>query len=237
MGAFPTNESEIEIVEARLIKRITFRNFISSVFDAFNISRGGVYSIKMLLKNPGQLARDYLGASRYRITEPFKMLIISTAIALLLFNAIHTFEGYLDESIKVSETHTDAKEKIIRQFIAYFNLILWTYIPVVGIFSFLFNRKKGFNYAENLVFQTFNLSLTNIIVIICFPLFFLSFNVFTAFAFPVVMGYMIYAYHKFFKKTWLRSIFESLIIFIIGSTIWSVLLVLFIILIAVSVVL
>lgn len=60
------------------------KQVVFSAVDAFNMDRGGVYTIKQLCKNPGETIRDYLGANRYHYTPPFRILIITTAIALFL---------------------------------------------------------------------------------------------------------------------------------------------------------
>ena len=233
MSAFPDNKEEIEITEKRVIKRVTIRNFVSNVLDAFNITRGGVYSFKMILKNPGQLSRDYLGVSRYQITAPFKILVLSSAIALLLINSLDYINILLEESLVVNgDKQEDFKNQIIERFISYFNLILWVYIPVSALISYLLNRKRNYNYAENLVFQTFVLSITNIVVIICFPLIYISLNLAFVVIQILMLFYMVYAYKVFFQKRWLRSFTDTSIVFIFGSLIWTIFLIFFVVVIA-----
>lgn len=102
MGGFPENETEVEVIDKRRVKRITIGNFFSNVLEAFNITRGGVYTVKRLLINPGQLAKDYTGVSRYRITPPFNVLIISTTIVLILANRIDAVSNLLDGSLNTN---------------------------------------------------------------------------------------------------------------------------------------
>lgn len=190
----------------------------------------------MLILNRGKLAKDYLGVNRIRITAPFKILIISTTIILILFSTIDIFSNILNDSLIVNnDSQLDSKENVIRIFSNYFNLILWTYIPISALFSFLFNRKCGYNYAENLVFQTFVLSLANIVAIIVFPINYYSMNLMWIVYQVAAAFYMVYAYRAFFGKKGIRSIMESGLIFLVGSFIWSILLVVFIIAIAVIV--
>ena len=244
MGGFPKNETEIEVVDKRIVKRVTISNFFSNVLEAFNISRGGIYTAKRLLINPGQLAKDFIGVERHRITPPINVLIISTAVVLILANSIDAISLLVGDSLKVSgpiqediksQIQEDIKSQIIQVFSSYFNLLLWIYIPITAMFSYLLNRKRGLNYAENLVFQTYNLSLTNFIFIILFPLTYYSANVFYMIYFVLAPIYMIYAYKVFYRKKWMRSILETLGIYFIGSLFWLIIMTIVLVFISQSV--
>lgn len=224
-GVFPKGVTEIEVVEKHVIKRVTIGNFISNILDAFNMTRGGIYTLKKILINPGQVVRDYLGASRPRLMAPFKMLIFSTALVLLLINAFNLFEYFVDNSINIEgESAPELRSGIIEILINYFNLILWTYVPIAALLSYLFNRKRGFNYAENLVLQAYILSLTNIVVILCFPISYLSVDALIVVSQLLIGAYMVYTYKVFFQKKWSRSIFETFVIFFVASLLWFIIL-------------
>ena len=72
------------IVEERRWNRITLKYIFSSLLDAFNLERGGIYTLKRLFINPGQMAKDYLGAERFHFTPPFRLLFITTAIVIYI---------------------------------------------------------------------------------------------------------------------------------------------------------
>ena len=82
MSTLPTEEEPLDISEVRRVHRITIAHIFRSLFDAFNMDRGGIYTAKQLFINPGKAVRDYLGANRYHYTPPFRILIITTALAL-----------------------------------------------------------------------------------------------------------------------------------------------------------
>jgi len=226
MEGFPENETEIEIIDKRIVKRITVSNFLSNVLEAFNISRGGVYTVKRLLINPGQLAREYIGVSRHRITPPINILIISTAISLLLLTQLEFFDKVIDESLIVTHpSQEDIKTEVIQTFTSYFNLLLWIYIPISALLSSWFNRKRGLNYAENLVFQAYNLCVTNFVLILFFPITYWSLDVTFSIYQIAAFAYMVYGYKVFFRKKWIRSILETAAVFLIGSFLWSIVLI------------
>ncbi|MFW5762393.1 MAG: hypothetical protein ACOCXH_15575 [Cyclobacteriaceae bacterium] len=63
------NQSDtIEVTETRIIRRVTLKGFVTSVLDAFNIERGGIYTLKRLFSNPGNMSFHYLGEGRFRYT-------------------------------------------------------------------------------------------------------------------------------------------------------------------------
>lgn len=223
MGGFPENETEVEVIDTRIVKRITIGNFVSNVLEAFNITRGGIYTVKRLLINPGQLAKDYTGVSRHRITPPINVLIISTAVVLILANRVDAFAHIFDDSLKVNPdypTQADIKNEIIQVFSSYFNLYLWIYIPIAASFSYIVNRKRGLNFAENLVFQTYSLSLSNFIFIAFFPVVYYSADWFFNIGILTLIFYMVYAYKVFFRKKWIRAIWESIAVYLIGTILW-----------------
>ncbi|MTI19393.1 DUF3667 domain-containing protein, partial [Fulvivirga sp. RKSG066] len=61
-----------------------FKGAINYLLDAWNMQKGGLYTLKWLFLNPGKLIRAYLGTERYIITSPFKLLILTTALSLFL---------------------------------------------------------------------------------------------------------------------------------------------------------
>ncbi len=245
MEEFPTEEEPLDITETRQVKRITFRQVLNSAFDAFNVDRGGIFTLKNLLIDPGAAVRDYLGANRYHYTPPFRLLIITTAIALFLisqaefineanptFSMDPNFE--LDPTVEIKDptANPEASDKIditaettklLGDIQGYFNLILWTFLPVITLFSFLFNLKRRFNFAEHLVFQTYMFSVSNIISFL-FPLDHLLGGVAILIIYLLFFFYYIYGYKEFLGKSWRRSFFEMMTILIVGMTIWAVLL-------------
>ena len=128
---------ELEVTEKRTIKRLTIRNLFASALEAFNIERGGVFTIKRLFTAPGHLVTDFIGAGRYRYVGPFKLLVITTTLALLILSQSH-FGGSLnvefDKSLGVSEG-MKAMTEAYKRMLPYLNLVLWIYIPIMALFG------------------------------------------------------------------------------------------------------
>lgn len=207
--------NEIIINETRVIRRLTVRNFVHSFFEAFNLEKGLIYTLKRLFTAPGHLVTDFIGAGRYKYIGPFKLLVITTTIALLAMSP----DGAFDEAKANfgSDETQDLMMRTLEDLQSFTNLFLWIYIPIVSFFTWRFNDRKKFNYAENLALHTFYFVLSNLFSF----LFFLDFAV-PIFAIAGVYGalflfYYIWMYRQFFSKGWLRSVFELIVTYSIGS--------------------
>ena len=215
MPFFSKDQSKIEIRETRIIHRISIKRFFASVLDAFNIDRGGVYSLKRLFKDPGKLTLDYLYTGRYHYTHPFRLLLISTTFILLLINYTHFFSEMLQGFERGSGTfEANELQDALTDFL---NLLLWIYIPIIACFTWLLNRKREFNFAENMVLQTYLLSLCNLL----FPIMLLDriWPQWVVAAF-IACVYYVMAYRNFFGKSWWRATFEMLGILILSSVLY-----------------
>jgi hypothetical protein len=226
---YPESESEFMLVtEKRMVHRITLSYLITSLLDAFNLERGGIYTVKRLFSHPANMLRAYLGKQRYRFTPPFRLLLITTAVALFLLNVSGEGSSFLEgvkDGLNSQGDATGVKLIFTLQRMGEFiNLILWSFIPLMALFTWLFNKKKSFNYAEHLVMQTYLFSIINLIMWL-FPLAsLLHLNFFMIVISCLMYGYYIYFYRFMFRKSWVRAIAEGLLVFHIASLLWFVVL-------------
>lgn len=220
---FPFNPETIEIAETRTVRRLRVRNFINEILQSFNLERGGIFTLKQLFINPGLAVKNYIGAGRLQYTGPFKLLIITTTIAFLLLPFTATFTEFKSGFYAgVSDARILA---IIEQSAKYFNLLLWLYIPVAAFFTWLINRKRLFNFAENLALHTYVFCLSNMVMLllaldhIVNPILVVN-VVYVAFT-----AYYIYAYKVFFNKKWLSAIVEMFLLYLVSSIVYFILLI------------
>ena len=221
MDEFPFNEDEIEITETRSIRRLKVSHVFESILMAFNLERGGLYTVKQLFVNPGELAEEYVAKGRLRFMGPFRLLIITTTITFFILQNSVVFEDF--RSGFYEEIQNDKLYAFIENSSRYFNILLWLFVPIAALFSWVFNLKRGYNYAENLAFQTYVFSLTNIIAML---------TIFDRLVNPTIvisvvyLGftiYYVYSYKVFFKKAWWRSIVDVAVQYFLSSTIYFML--------------
>lgn len=212
---FPKGQEQIEVFETQVIKRLSVSNLFKAVLQAFNLERGGVFTIKQLFINPGQLVLDYIGAGRLKYTAPFKLMVITTTLAVLAFQSSASFAEFKD-GFFVGIDNEKAIDAIVT-FSKYFNLLIWLYVPIAAGITMLFNRKSDYNYAEHLVYQAFLLCITNIITLLFIADHFVNSAFLSAFLTFAFLFYFAYSYKVLFNKTWWRSILEQVLIYLLGS--------------------
>lgn len=213
------------ITEEREIHRITMRRFLSSIPEAFEIERGVVFTLRRLATQPGYLILDYLGRWRYHYVPPFRLLLVTTAMVLIILNyssEVREFVAGIQEGL--SDGPSDGGNRFLRLqqlVVQYHNLILWMYLPIGSFFTLLFNRHGRLNYAEHLVFHTYLLVVSNLLVVV----FLLNYLVPLQFVLPfyilAILGYYLVAYQQVFGKSWGRSVLEIGIILVLSYALYG----------------
>ncbi|MFZ6050449.1 DUF3667 domain-containing protein [Halocola ammonii] len=216
-------KDEIEIVEKRKIKRITFGNFVASIFDAFNLERGLIFTIKRLFKNPGKAVSDYLSTGRFNYTPPFRLLLVTTTLIILVLSFSRSGSEFM--SGFTSEIDNDKIVQDLKFLGRFLNLIFWIFIPIIAFFQWLFNRRSGYNYAEMLVFHTYIYSIINLISLILVLDYFINGAILTLILMVGSSIYYIISYKSFMKKSWGRAIWEMIVIGSISTFIYTVIII------------
>lgn len=155
------------------IKKITFAHLFKDVFEAFELERGIIYTTKGLLFSPGKTVKQYLGEKRYDITNPFRLLLLTTTISYIILNFTGFAELLEPVVIDVNRGTDDefySNVDLSKAFLEWFNLVLWIAVPIYAITSYFLNRKKGYNLAEYIVIFSFFISSINLIFIFSSPL-------------------------------------------------------------------
>lgn len=165
---------------------------------------------------------DYLGINRFRYTSPFRLLLVTTTLAILTLNYV------LDPALGISKDFTEGLKQggssdsaLITENIRRFsNLLLWIYIPVLAGLTRVLNYKGQLNFAEHLVFVTYLYCISNIITLLMMIDAWTGLPVFSILAFPLFVLYFGLAYRQIFKKSWRRVLLELLLIIALSLLIY-----------------
>ncbi len=219
----------------REVRRYDLRNLGSSLLDAFNFEFGVLFTLKSLLSRPGKSTLDYLSKGRLRYFSPFRLLLISTAILLIIVKSSDISSDF-EEGLRLGMNETEAqlatdKEakaqdlslKIYTLFKDNFNILIWLYIPFVSFFSYLFNVKRRLNYAEHIVFNTYYTSVVNIFSLILLLGYQLYIEVFLSLLYMLLsIVYYAWFYKDLLGKSWGRSILDTILINLISIFFYSI---------------
>lgn len=217
----PIQLENLEVRETRTLRRITVRGMLNEFVDAFNIDRGGIFTLKQLFRNPGSLVRDYISTGRLRYTPPMRMLVVTTTLVILVLSLIGAEEDFIAGMQQGGAENSERILEILSPLRNFVNLFLWLYIPITALFSYLFNRRSPFNYAENLVLHTYLYCMSNILTIALYSWSRGYEQLVTVIYVVLFTIYSVYAYRQFFRKAIGRSIIEMVLIFIVSTVIYA----------------
>lgn len=97
-----------------------------------------------LALRPGPMIREYMHGRRKKIYSPIKFLFYMAGISV-----------FVTEYFRIFELMPGGANQVTQLAQRYNNLFVLAGVPISGLFSWLFFRKKEFNFSEHLVFQAF----------------------------------------------------------------------------------
>ncbi len=225
-------EKEVYVQRTKTIRRLSLKNLIYQVADAFNLDKGLVYTFKGLFIKPTATIRDYIDDKRDLITNPVKyfLLIVGTTIFIAtqtnFYENNQDFVKGLEQGMEMSNSNINSDEKLAEKQeliksvqTAYFDYFLpyqniWTALTIAfsSFFTFLFFRKSGYNFIEHNVINTYLYVHTYLIMtlIIIFKLN-MNFWIYPYFLYYTILSIVVYK--GLFENSWGKTIFKTLLAF------------------------
>ncbi|MBK6997133.1 MAG: DUF3667 domain-containing protein [Lewinellaceae bacterium] len=139
--------------------RITFLQ----VFKEFrqhliHFETGFLFTMKELMLRPGYTIREYLEGKRVKHIKPLKFALWATAISFVVLHFLGN-DKLLLENIEHNGPNSIKSQAIVQKLSAWiFNnpsILQLFIIPTIAFSSWLFFRKKGYNYAEHIVISAY----------------------------------------------------------------------------------
>jgi hypothetical protein len=206
--------------------RFTVRHIFHNFFHSFtHVDSGLLYLIKELFIRPGTVIREYIEGRRKKYFNPFQYLVLS--IAAMVFVMVKFNLG----TLILGNVHITGDKALVFQaqftsfLYQYINIFQFITLPILSGYSYLFFRKSGFNYAENLVLNTFLSAQRHLLFILVIPFLLIfpdSAKQVNSFYLAIWMIYMIWTYISFFKpksKVWagIKTFIVSTLFFITNA--------------------
>ncbi|MEQ1744795.1 MAG: DUF3667 domain-containing protein [Saprospiraceae bacterium] len=200
------------------VKRITTKAVFEEIRDRLiHLDSGFFFTFFQLVRRPGSAIREFLEGKRVLYTKPIKFLIWATALNFLVFHLIGLDKEMMDA---VAQQQTGGQSAGAKEFQAKFMqyifdhpaIMIFLLIPNLALFSWLYFRKAGYNYAEHFVLNSYLMGAVSLFGLVLNPLSRLAGtdkNVFvakTALSMLVWVVYVAWAYGGFFRpqrRKWL----------------------------------
>jgi hypothetical protein len=220
-------EDSLELVQKRKVRRFKLSNVFSWILDGFSLDHGAFYTLKNLVYRPGEMVRSYLYQGRLDFTPPIRLLLVTTTLVLIAFQ-YSSVNQFAIESVSGTDgnaSQTEFAQNYMQILEDYTNVFLWLLIPVLALFTWLFNRKSKFNY-ENLVLNTYYTVFANISYMMFFADKWVDNSYLTILYLLINVFHYLLCLKGMFQLTWFKSIWQSLVILVLSIISYSIILVL-----------
>jgi hypothetical protein len=208
--------------------RFTLNHITHEFLHALTHTDKGIfYLIKEMFLRPGKVAREFNAGKRKKYFSPVTFLLITTALSLFLSRQTNFYDAFVisaQKAVQQLENMSPDKNEYKRssekfeefriktpKILENTKVLTMLLIPVIAFFTWLFFKKSGFNYAENVIFNILVLGQVYVFFIIfCIPIFLIYppsiLIVFYSF-FTWSFIYSIIAYKQFYQqRTWVTII-------------------------------
>jgi hypothetical protein len=211
--------------------RFTIGHFGHDFLHALTHTDKGIFFLmKELFVRPGKVALEYNAGKRKKYFNPITYLLIMLAVQIFAGQKTKIYDAYIDQTEqfvnsiaksdkKVRETAGKAlKDAKVQQAKVLENnkIVTFAMLPILALITWIFFRKAGHNYAENVVFNVMILSQQYLIfVLMCIiPFIIVPSILLIVMWLYLVVGfiYSFYAYRQFYDQSWGWTIAKGIVI-------------------------
>lgn len=141
--------------------------------SVWHVDKGILFTLKELFTRPGYTIREFLDGKRVNHYRPLALVLVLGAVLTFLLHSLNV--DILEETQKAmreaglqenGSQRVQAFQREVNAFAEkYRNLIQIFILPVTSLFTWWFFRKKGLNYPEHLVANTFLMNFSLVVSI------------------------------------------------------------------------
>jgi len=132
--------------------KITFKHFIfhDILHGVWHFEKGILFTLKQALLRPGKAALEYIAGKRIRFYNVFYLTLLLIGLNIFINHIQDQLSHYYFNTDL--DPQTDSAGKSIDNFLSgNSKLILFSFIPLLAINSFIFFRKKKLNFSEHFI--------------------------------------------------------------------------------------
>ncbi len=197
--------------------RITLKDSINAFFAmVINVDRGLWYTTRKLTTQPAKVLRDYLNGITVPYFHPFRFLFLWLTLQVFLMVSTgymervqHQLSGYFGD-----QPYNAVQLEVMHFIYSYMHILLTVSIPLLALCTFLFFRKKGYNYAEHMVIGAFLCGQTVFFSTLLLPLFLLLDSIYLG-GITMLLSflYFTFAFSTFFSGNKLLMFLKAVVIY------------------------
>jgi hypothetical protein len=141
--------------------------------SVWHVDKGILFTLRQLFTRPGHTIREFLDGKRVNHYRPLALILLLGAILTFI---LHSFDVHLAEmgqntmGLEIKGNGSERANQFQHEANAfvekYRNLFQIALLPVTSLFTWLFFRRKGLNYPEHLVTNTFLANISLILTIV-----------------------------------------------------------------------
>ena len=164
------------------------------------------------MRRPGHAIRDYLDGKRVNHIKPVKFMLWATALNFLVFHLLGLDQAMM-QKIQEQQSHNKFGMEFTQYIFDHPALMMLLLIPNIALFSWLYFRRSGYNYAEHFVLNSFLMGEVSLIGLVSNPMYKVigydsnssTFLISTLVQLVVWVGFTCWGYTQFFqpKRKWL----------------------------------
>ena len=118
----------------------------------FHLDHGILFTIKELAIRPGQMLKNYLAGHRVSYFNPFTFVLILGGINSFFLPRLHWHSFFIDIGLF---TNRQVNQQIWDSSLKYFSARILLSVPVYSLITKCFYYKKGYNYPEHFIANTY----------------------------------------------------------------------------------
>lgn len=128
---------------------------------------GFLFTVWQLARRPGYAIREYLDGKRVMHVKPVKFLLWSTALNFLVFHLL----GLDTQMAQALQNGQNGKigMKFTQYIFEHPAIMIFLMIPNIALCSWLYFRRKGYNYAEHFVLNAYLMGEVSLFGVISNP--------------------------------------------------------------------
>jgi hypothetical protein len=205
-----------KIVDDRLSLKGTWEEFIGPFFSWDNNFWRTFFG---LFKNPKDVLEAYISGARKKYFHPFSYIILYATIAVFFYKVFPMeimidysegfTKGYKSTSPSSNVPKIDMKG-YTETLMSYYNFFVLLLIPIFALTSYIIFIKKGHNFFEHLVFNSYlqsNLGFISLVLqVILVNVLHVSFTTYSSIYLLLFIIFTLYAFKKLYNQNFKQSV-------------------------------